>query len=729
RTLIPSADLSAAGPEGFVVRSGTLAGAALWATDGNAPPPQNPNHGNLGAAYGTYALLEDLGFAFLHPLAPTVPKTLSFPRAPLNDIESPYWRIRGTHLHTIHPTELTELLNGWGHGDPNDVAGWTAMLPDWEHFLEWELANRQNRFEWVFLSATPWQSFANGVVRQGRFQQLVDRAHAWGLAAGADAAIALTQQHAFDLVQSPGTAQQDLAQIDSWEDWIFGAGFDFISTESGSTEFTHPPPSQMLDWMNEVATHAASAHGKPAYIKAHCSTGQTAPGYPDPNTGQPINFNFLPYYAVPQLGVMPHTVEDYSLTDPAPTYGNTDFQNMLTFLEEEAGAREDIWYPESAYWVSYDINVPLFLPVYAERRVADVRLLAADEKAGKMGRDAGAGSRMDGQMVFSSGWEWGYWLNDVVTARAAWNPQLAATNDANALATALAPVVRPFGPVAENVNALLVDTAEAERRLLILGQVNGAAPSSVVQLNGQAYLEGWTALDDLGALVAQAGLPGGQLTQPDRVGLVDLRNPFRSGPSYPQQIEPLLAAMEETFAQLAARAAALAPSIPPDAAPLFGDIHDGLRITYLRAKQMHGLYDFVNGSPLPPTAFRLSRLATARDALDQAQGIVAKREQQYRVDPQRIAGWRDNPTAYPYTYLWQVHSLYFWWRDEGKAVDGPFDPCYLNIDNVIDVGLGDGVLENVVQALNQVVPDGGLECLLAPSTEPTYPQNGLRSRP
>jgi hypothetical protein len=31
--------------------------------------------------------------------------------------------------------------------------------------------------------------------------------------------------------------------------------------------------------------------------------------YPDPRTGDPINFNFLPTYADPGLGVMPHTVQ------------------------------------------------------------------------------------------------------------------------------------------------------------------------------------------------------------------------------------------------------------------------------------------------------------------------------------------------------------------------------------------------------------------------------------
>jgi hypothetical protein len=93
--------------------------------------------------------------------------------------------------------------------------------------------------------------------------------------------------------------------------------------------------------------------------------------------------------------------------------------------------------------VNYDVDVPLFLPIYALRyrplgllrceyflsstsslcipfifssflpptilmgtyaysRVRDLRYIAQEEKR--------RGSRVAGQNVFDSGWEWGYWL-------------------------------------------------------------------------------------------------------------------------------------------------------------------------------------------------------------------------------------------------------------------------------------------------------------------------------
>ena len=88
---------------------------------------------HYGAVLGSYALLELLGFAFLHPLDPYTPPFISlteicidnnkqtinnsFPDIKreycsfnVNITESPYWPERSFHLHTQHPLELTEVL-------------------------------------------------------------------------------------------------------------------------------------------------------------------------------------------------------------------------------------------------------------------------------------------------------------------------------------------------------------------------------------------------------------------------------------------------------------------------------------------------------------------------------------------------------------------------------------------------------------------------------------------
>ena len=59
-------------------------------------------------------------------------------------------------------------------------------------------------------------------------------------------------------------------------------------------------------------------------------------------------------FAIPELGVLPHTVQMFGLTDPtAGAYGNTDSFSYIEeymFLEAEKGNRSVVFYGETAYW-------------------------------------------------------------------------------------------------------------------------------------------------------------------------------------------------------------------------------------------------------------------------------------------------------------------------------------------------------------------------------------------
>ncbi|HWB74499.1 MAG TPA: hypothetical protein VG755_06080, partial [Nannocystaceae bacterium] len=686
---------------------------------------------HLGLGYGAYAVLEELGFAFLHPLAPMRPEALPAALPTIDRTSSPRWPIRGLQLHTMHPLELTELLNGWGPNGYDDEAGWNAMLPEWDAFLEWTLANRQNRVHWVLLRSEPWAEFADGQERIERLRTLVDRAHEYGVWVGFDTPIRQHQQNTWRLIRGDsGVLEDELAELRDNVDHLMQANLDYLATESGTTEFTSTDDTRMVAWMDELAAHLGDTYGREALIKIHTSTGQTVENYDDPDTGEPLNFNFLPHYADPRMGIMPHTIQHYGLDDPAPTYGNTDFAFMFEFMAEEAGRRTVVWHPETAYWVSFDIDVPLLLPVYAERRLHDLRLIAQAEDAGMTGRDRFAGTPIDGQITFSSGWEWGYWLQEVVTARAAFDPHLELDDD-EALRVALAPIVRPFGAVGPQVADILVDYTAAQHELLIDGRIGGTPPSDILRRSGQAYLQGWEAFDDLTDIAQD--VPGLTLTmtQPEKLGLVEMRNPLHPPPPYSAQLEPLLDEMEGRFTVIADELDALAPDIPAPAQSLYADLAVGARVTALRARQIHGLYDYIDGLYDEDDTELAMRLQRARDALDDAAVLVAAHESNYRVDPERIAGWRPNPTAYGYTYLWSVRTLYYWWRDEAKAVLAPVSPCYLNIVDPVLVGFGEGSLTDVSAALASIfdaVPGlGGIsECLTVPPGGPTLPPEGVR---
>ncbi len=375
--------------------------------------------------------------------------------------------------------------------------------------------------------------------------------------------------------------------------------------------------------------------------------------------------------------------------------------------------------------MSFDVDVPLFLPLYAERRAYDLRLLGKDEEERRSGNP---GKRMDGQLIFSSGWEWGYWLNDVVAARAAFDPHLSEPTDEAAFRAILRPILKVFGPSATEVEAWIVDIVQAEQALLIEGRVAGRRPANVVMRNGQAYLQGWETWDDVSKL--SSGLPVKlPMTQPDKLGLVDMRNPLHGGPGYSAEVDPLLSEMEATFAGLASRGRAIAERVPPNARDLFDDMRDAMGMTALRARQVHGLYDYVDRFFDLDRTVRTRRLSEARAALDEASALVRAREPRYRVPADRIAAWRQNPTAYEYGYLWTVRRLYYFWRDEGKAVDAPVFPCYQNIINPVDVAQGEGFGTDAARFFGSVLSsEQSRGCLAEPEREPSYPQDNPRSR-
>lgn len=142
----------------------------------------------LGAIFGCYELLKTLGFVFLHPLQPLIPPTFQFP-SNIEIKEAPNWLARGMHYHTQHPLELTEFLNGFGIST-EDEASWKMMIPEFESYAEWLVANKQNRLEWLLLWAADWDDFANGQDRQNRLKTITSILHDFGIAAGADMPIA-----------------------------------------------------------------------------------------------------------------------------------------------------------------------------------------------------------------------------------------------------------------------------------------------------------------------------------------------------------------------------------------------------------------------------------------------------------------------------------------------------------------------------------------------------------
>ena len=204
--LISKQDLDAQGPEGFVVRSGPIGkGAIIIAASGNAAADERTTMKvNRGLSYAAYEVLQQIGFRFLHPYTPGIPKTLTLPAAnsSINVVEKPRWPTRAVHLHTMHPIELAHVLNGWGPNGPQDAQGFSALLPEWDLFLEWMIAHRQNAIEWVLLADKTHTSFNDSPERMTRLQKLVQMSHAWGLLTGIDVGVIFEQQNMWRLLRT-----------------------------------------------------------------------------------------------------------------------------------------------------------------------------------------------------------------------------------------------------------------------------------------------------------------------------------------------------------------------------------------------------------------------------------------------------------------------------------------------------------------------------------------------
>jgi hypothetical protein len=211
---------------------------------------------------------------------PIVPALLTMPVEDISTSESPYWPTRTWHIHTQHPLEFTEVLNGFdaplfahydSEGFPTEEAvtqalqgklacrkgeyceSWESMFGTLDGLFEWLAANRQNRVEVLLLGSAKWDRYGNltsGPERQSRLQRINTLAHSYGVLIGADIPIANRQQHGWKMISLQDSFEQQTLDIQNRVDWAFAADYDFISTESGLSEFTKPSCDLMLSLFN-----------------------------------------------------------------------------------------------------------------------------------------------------------------------------------------------------------------------------------------------------------------------------------------------------------------------------------------------------------------------------------------------------------------------------------------------------------------------------------------------
>jgi hypothetical protein len=321
-----------------------------------------------------YKSLRELGFLFPHPRRQISPSMAQMQKACGKTFPwKPALRIRGFHLHTLHPNEWVQ---GFLQEQPR-VA---------EALVRWVARNGQNAFDLVLLRM-PLRKIAPQLEGPFRLGQSL------GLYTGISIGVALQQQKIFRLLniwQSFISSNSDEIIESGLKELIREIPLSFIQIKPGTSEFTPVKYEKGLRWLNLLGRIGAEK-GVPIFVKAHVSNNQH-----HKTLG---NFNFLPQHASSQVGIWPHTVMFYGLLDKkAPMYSNENFTRMREFLLKEKDRRPTWYYPETSYWIGMDIDVPLLLTDYLQTRVEDLKWLHEQ--------------KVEGQMNFTTGHALGGWLYD-----------------------------------------------------------------------------------------------------------------------------------------------------------------------------------------------------------------------------------------------------------------------------------------------------------------------------
>jgi hypothetical protein len=560
-------------------------------------------------AFGAYALLEELGARFFHPLDEIVP-ALSHPVVPysMHITRAAAFRTRGLQLHTLHPIEYFHVFN-----EPSD-----EHFAEAKRFVDWLVKTGQNYFQWVELATVDWASW------QPYAQSIVDYAHSRGVRVGANIQVwgGASLQNNYVLVTDATNWQP---QMDAGLDKIMTIGWDTLELALG--EFVSADPQEVIDWLNEAVQHVLSAHPN-VEVDVQNHVGNYSNLYVQ-YQGQTVYYYHLPQFADARLGQTVHTLSLFDLYRDWATYAHPDFHFQHDYILQELPTRRVSYFPESAYWISADIDVPLFLPEFLQARWNDIHGLVSDvTKAGL--------PPLEGHLMFSSGQEWNYWLTDYLTAKMLWEPMQPLSYFIDHYANA-------FGSCGADI---------------------GSAVSSLVDLQNHylfderllPYVQGENATVDEGYLL-------GYETHPKRVAfetVLAMAPPDRADfvANVVSEVEAYAAAIQPLEDAVAARCRGADASI----ASFCGELWDGIEIDRLRASQSAALYRSI--LDLAAGGDGKADLARAQSFTSLAAQVIARREPHYRFPLHDLVDSYPNATAYAFGYLRTAHTLCYWTRQE-----------------------------------------------------------------
>ena len=562
----------------------------------------------LGIQYGLAEWLEAMGVRFFHPEATFVPAKLQSPdgSAALGHDFAPEKRLRGLHLHTIHPIEAYQALWASDLGAAQDDR---AAL----RIVDWIIRNRGNYLQWsalddIFVAGGPadrWHSRARAVI---------DYAHARGVRVGIGVELFSSGnlQNSADLLGPDDLANPDAPIHTRLHALLDGLPFDRLNLSFG--EFFGADPAAFIAALN--STWTASQDVAPGIELAATVHLGNYPNLQVTYMGQTMLYYYLVQFADPHVIAWVHTVMYYDLfEDAGGAYLYDDFSTHRQFLMSRLASGQPVGYfPEDAYWVAFDDSVPLYLPLYQRSRWLDLSQI---------------GPALQEHIIFSSGWEWGYWQNDYAALRMSY--QLPASWDDE--------LRQMFAPWGSRSPVLLLDRLAELQHDYLMGR--RLAP----------YLAGRDQIIDAGAAM-------GIVSQPSRVSFEQV------AAMTPDQRTVFQAAVVDPLAQLGNLTEPILQGL--DASdPWLAEIRDGVAIDVARTRFAEASYRAVLA--FADTGNDGGWLARAEAALADARTIVARRHRQLHApDAQPLLTRHRNSTLYGFGYLYMAHTLCYWNREHAQ---------------------------------------------------------------
>jgi len=568
---------------------------------------------HAGAMFGLYGLIGEMGVQFFHPeetFYPAADPAATLPWDHDGTPQAPAFARRGLHEHTQHPIVMSDYYLRPGHDD---------FRVGVSRYLRWMARNRQNSLSFHTLNTIDLDTWLPYM------KSITDEAHGMHLQVGFVTSFADQQQHNFKLIHSEAAGTEE-EQIVSGLDRFMEGGFDFITFQVGTSEFTQPEPGAVVRWLNTAVAHLRDTypHVRPfTWIHVTCDLYDETGGM----------FFHQPFQADPDLGALVHTTMFYTLTDPAPVYDCQDFTHQLDAFALGDGQRELVFFPESAWWLGFDNNLPVLLPLTGLSRQRDIAHVRADYDT-------------TGHITFTTGREWTYWQYDHYLHRATWD----ATLTWNAYLHDLAPL---YGASSDVVPDVLAEWTTLQEQHFY-------KDNPLIYF----YLAGELPQDEVGE---QAGV----IARRPKLALSKvLRYDQAEFDAWKTRDYDLLVRMRAQYAALRDR-------LPPvglvenQADRLNAELRRAADLYVLRLDHAILLYGAVIDLRNLDRIAAEARLAEARAISQQAISIVEVNAREvYRYPLALLAEPKpDTLTVYPFGYLYETSTGFFWTRRDTQLAD------------------------------------------------------------